>query len=100
MTHTLLENDVKIDKNHIFREEKSSAPHRKYKFSSIWLFGAKQRNSTKFILIPLKDRKEETFIQLFLLLENMSKLEPIFVQIHLLSMSTIELKSLNYEGLI
>jgi len=60
----LLENEVEIDESHLFREKKSSAPHRHYKLSSVWLFGAKQRNSSKFFLIPLKNRKEETLIPL------------------------------------
>ena len=62
MKHLLLEQDVEIDESHLFREKKSSAPHRQYKLRSIWLFGMKQRNSSKFLLIPLKDRKEDTLI--------------------------------------
>jgi len=64
MSYILLENDVEIDETHLFREKKSSAPHRPYKLSSVWLFGAKQRNSKKFILIPLKDRKEDRLISI------------------------------------
>jgi len=37
-------------------------PHRNYKFSSVWLFGAKQRKSSDFFMIPLKNRKEENLI--------------------------------------
>jgi len=62
MDYMLLENEVEIDETHLFREKKSSAPHRGYKLSSIWLFGMKQRNSSKFFVIPVEDRKEETLI--------------------------------------
>ena len=60
--YILLEKDVEIDETHLFREKNSSAPHRRYKLSSVWIFGAKQRNSSKFFLIPLKNRKEETLV--------------------------------------
>ena len=42
MDYMLLENEVEIDETHLFREKKSSAPHRGYKLSSIWLFRMKQ----------------------------------------------------------
>ena len=64
MNYILLENEVEIDESHLFREKKSSAPHRHYKLSSVWIFGAKQRNSSKFFIIALKNRKEETLIPL------------------------------------
>jgi len=64
MSSILLENEVEIDETHLFKEKNSSAPHRFYKLSSIWIFGAKQRNSSKFILFPLKNRKEEALIPL------------------------------------
>lgn len=64
MNYVLLENEVEIDESHVFREKKSKAPHRRYKNSSIWIFGIKQRNSSKFILVQLKDRREETLISI------------------------------------
>ena len=62
MSYILLQNDVEIGETHLFREKKSSAPHRHYKLSSLWIFGAKQRNSNKFFLFPLKNRKEDVLI--------------------------------------
>jgi len=64
MSYILLENEVEIDETHLFKEKNSSAPHRSYKLSSIWIFGAKQRNSSKFILFPMKTRKEEDIVPL------------------------------------
>ena len=54
MNCMLLENEVEIDETHLFREKKSSAPHRGYKMSSIWLFGMKERKTSKFVIIPIK----------------------------------------------
>lgn len=62
LNHILLEGEVEIDESHLFREKKSQAPHRRYKMSSVWVFGMKQRNSSKFVLIPLKTRNEQTLI--------------------------------------
>jgi len=62
LSSILLCGEVEIDETHLFREKKSSAPHRRYKYSSVWLFGAKQRKSSNFFLIPLKNRKEENLI--------------------------------------
>jgi len=59
MEYMLLEKEIEIDETYLFREKKSSAPHRPYKLSSIWLFGLKQRNNNKFLLIPLKQRTEK-----------------------------------------
>ena len=62
MASILLDKEVEIDETHLYREKKSSAPHRPYKLSSIWLFGMKQRQSSKFFIIPLKNREESTLI--------------------------------------
>ena len=62
MNHLLLEKEVEIDESHLFREKKSSTPHRQYKHGHIWLFGAKERNSSKFFIIALKNRTEATLI--------------------------------------
>jgi len=64
MQYVLLEDEVEIDETHLFKEKKSSAPHRPYKLSSIWLFGIKQRKSKKFFIIPLKERTESVLIPL------------------------------------
>ena len=62
MNYMLLENEVEIDETHLFKEKKSSAPHRAYKMSSIWLFGMKERKTSKFVIIPLKRRTEENLM--------------------------------------
>ena len=62
MSYMLLEDEVEIDESHLFREKKTKVPHRKYKMSSIWVFGMKQRNSSKFVLFPLKKRDEGTLV--------------------------------------
>jgi len=49
---------------HLYYEKKSSASHRHYKLSSICKFGFKQRDNSKFVLIPLKQRTEEILIPL------------------------------------
>jgi len=64
MSSLLLDGEVEIDESHLFREKKTSAPHRKYQLSSVWIFGAKQRNSPKFFLIPLKKREETILVPL------------------------------------
>lgn len=62
LSSLLLSGDVEIDETHLFKEKKSYAPHRHYKLSSVWLFGAKQRSNANFFIMPLKNRKEENLI--------------------------------------
>jgi hypothetical protein len=54
MENMMLEGDIEIDESHLFKEKKSSAPHRPYQLKSAWVFGMKKRNSSEFIIIPVE----------------------------------------------
>lgn len=64
LNSTLLKGEIELDETYLFRPKPSSAPSRGYKNKAIWLFGLKQRGSNSFIIIPLKDRSEETIVPL------------------------------------
>lgn len=58
----LLENEIEIDETHLFKEKRSHAPHRPYQLGHVWLVGLRQRNSDKFIIVPVHSRNEITLI--------------------------------------
>lgn len=66
MQSMMLEGEVEIDETHLFKEKQSQAPHRQYKNSSQWLFGMRQRGTSAFIVVPVRERDKGT-LQLLIL---------------------------------
>ena len=64
LQRTLLEGEIEIDETHLYKQKKTSAPARPYANHSVWLFGLRQRNSTKFVIIATNIRDSETLIPL------------------------------------
>jgi len=60
----LLEGIVEIDETHLYKQKKSSAPHRPYVLGDIWLFGMKDRITKSFLIVPLLSREEKILIPL------------------------------------
>jgi len=66
MQSMMIEGEIEIDETHLFKEKKSSAPHRAYKNSSQWLFGMRKRGSSTFIVVPVTERDKGTLELLIL----------------------------------
>ena len=66
MRSMMLDGEIEIDETHLFKEKKSSAPHRQYQNSSQWLFGMRKRGSSIFIIIFVKERDKGTLVTLIL----------------------------------
>ncbi len=64
LSKILLEGEIEIDETHLYKEKKTSAPARQYSHHSVWLFGLRQRHSSKFVIISTKVRDSETLIPL------------------------------------
>jgi len=66
MQSMMLVGEVELDETHLFKEKKSKAPSRQYKNSSQWLFGMRQRGTSAFIVIPIRERDKGTLELLIL----------------------------------
>jgi len=69
--------NIELDESHLFKEKKSSAPHRGYKLRKVWLFGLINRDTREYIMIPMISRDE--------------------VSIHLAIIKSVKLKSKIYS---
>ncbi len=60
----MLQGDIELDESHLYTQKKTQADCRQCKNSRVWMLGFKERDSGKFIVEVLPDRKEDTIIPL------------------------------------
>ena len=56
----MLSGNIELDESHLFKEKKSSAPHRGYKLRNVWLFGLINRDTREYVMFPMNSRDEIT----------------------------------------
>ena len=62
----LLEGELELDESQLFKKKKSSASHRPYSLSKIWVFGIIKRGTNQFVIIPISCKTEATLHKLIL----------------------------------
>ena len=57
MQSKVLDGDVEFDETYLFKEKKSSAPHRPYSNNTQWLFGIRKRDTSELIYCSTSSKK-------------------------------------------